>query len=173
MFKPLSRACRTLSLPLTLAILVLTALHTAQSAEEGDNAQKADEIEKLDITGVYSCRGGNPGGGGYTGKVVVTKTGETYKIQWTIGADQGHIGTGIREGNVLSVCFASPGGFGVVAYRIHKDKDGPRLTGRWSGFGEEKTHSETLTKRPLPAGSKQAQPRITNSPPRPTAKPII
>ena len=161
MINRLPRACRTPSLPLALAVLILAAPQPTPAAEKSNNAKEADEIEKLEIAGTYSCRGSNPGGGGYTGKVVITKTGETYKIQWTIGADQGHIGTGIREGNVLSVCFASPGGFGVVAYRIHKDKDGPRLTGRWAGFGEQKTRSETLTKRPLPSNSKQAPQRIT------------
>jgi hypothetical protein len=172
MFNRLPRACRTLPLPLALAVLILAAPQPTPAAEESDNAKKADEIEKLEIAGTYACRGGNPGGGNYTGKVVITKTGETYKIQWTIGSGEGHIGTGIREGNVLSVCFASPGGFGVVAYRIHKDKDGPRLTGRWAGFGEQKTRSETLTKRPLPTKSKQAQPRITKSLPLPAAKPL-
>ena len=124
---------------LALVTLVLVGPHVARAAEE------------VDIAGEYSCRGGNPDAGGYTGKVVITKTDQTYKIEWTIGAGQRHIGVGIREGNVLSVCFASAQGVGVVAYKIQESKDGPRLVGRWAGLGGKKTQSETLTRGSEPA----------------------
>ena len=155
----LSVGCRTLVVALTLATLALARPNVARAAEE------------IKIAGEYSCRGGNPGGGTYLGKVVITKNGQTYKVQWTIGSSQAHVGIGIREGNVLSVCFVGDGAAGVVAYKIQKSKDGPRLVGRWAGMGEQKTHSETLTRgAPLPRKSTQGPRRITSLLPHPPAK---
>ena len=118
--------------------------------------------EEIDIAGEYHCRGANPGGGSYSGKVVITKTDQTYRIQWKIGTGQGHVGVGIREGDILSVCFVSATGVGVVSYKIQKAVDGPRLVGRWAGFGGKKTQSETLTRgAPAPESGTRPQPRIT------------
>ncbi len=135
----------------TLATLVLAGPYVARAAEEA---------EEIDIAGEYSCRGSNAGGGTYSGKVAITKTGQTYKVQWTIGSSQVHAGVGIREGNVLSVCFVANGGAGIAAYKIEKGKDGPRLVGRWAGLGEQKTRPETLTRGvPLPKKGAQRPPR--------------
>ncbi len=157
--------CRALVASLTLATVSLTAPFAAQAAE------KADKAEEIDVAGAYACRGSNPGGGTYSGKVLITKTGQTYKIQWTIGSAQAHVGIGIREGNVLSVCFVAAEGVGVVAYKIQKDENGPRLTGRWAGLGGQKTQSETLTRgSPVPRKGVQSPSRFTQSSPRPRAK---
>lgn len=141
-----------------MAILVLACPCAARAAEE------------IDIAGEYTCRGNNPGGGTYTGKVAVTKTDQTYKILWTIGSEK-HIGTAIREGNVLSVCYASKGGIGVVAYKIDKREDGARLVGRWAGLGGQKTQSETLTRdTPLPGKGNHGPPRFTRALPPPATE---
>ena len=155
----LSVVCRTIVVSLTLATLALAWPCVAPAAEE------------ISIAGEYSCRGNNPGGGIYSGKVVITKTGQTYKVQWTIGSGEGHIGIGIREGNVLSVCFVSAGGAGVVAYKIQKGEKGPRLVGRWAGLGGQKTQSETLTKgAPLPEKGRKRPSLITRFVPHPATK---
>ncbi len=153
--------CRTLVVSLTLATLALAGPYVSREAEE------------INIAGEYTCRGGNPGGGTYSGKVVITKTGQTYKIQWTIGSGQAHAGVGIREGDVLSVCFVDNRSAGVVAYKIQKTEDGPRLVGRWAVLGEQKTRSETLTKgAPLPKKSSPGGRRIARLFPHPPDKAI-
>jgi len=157
----LSVGCRILVVSVTLAALALAGPYVARGAEE------------IDIAGEYTCRGGNPDGGSYSGKVAITKTGQTYKIRWTIGAAPAHAGVGIREGNVLSVCFVGGGGAGVAAYKIEKGKDGPRLVGRWAGLGEQKTRSETLTRgAPLPRKTARSPGQFTRLLPYPPAKAI-
>ena len=157
----LSVVCRTLVVLLTLATWALAGPYVARAAEE------------INIAGEYSCRGGSPGGQTYSGKVVITKTGQTYKIQWTIRSGEAHAGVAIREGNVLSACFVGNGAAGVVAYKIQESKDGPRLVGRWAGLRDQKTQSETLTRgAPLPRKSAQGPRRITRSSPHPPAKAI-
>ena len=129
--------------------------------------------EEIDISGEYFCRGSNPGGGSYSGKVAITKTDQTYKIQWKIGTGQGHVGIGIREDNVLSVCFVGSGGaegiamVGVVSYKIQKDKDGPRLVGRWAAFGGQKTQTETLSRSAPPPEKGTQRPQQVTSLSRP------
>ena len=165
MYERLSLGCRNLAVSLALATLVLAGPYLARAAE--------GEEQEVDIAGEYSCRGGNAGGEIYSGKVAINKTGQTYQIQWKIGSEEAHAGVGIREGNVLSVCFVSAGGAGVVAYKIEKGEDGPRLVGRWAGLGEQKTQSETLTKgAPLPRERFRGPRRITRSFPHPPAEAI-
>ena len=91
-----------------------------------------------DITGVYRCDGGS-----YSGTVVIQKYGETYQLVWTIGP-QTHMGVAIREGELLSSCWApSNGPPGIVVYRIGPDR---KLSGRYAGLGGDgKVFTETLT----------------------------
>lgn len=67
--------------------------------------------------GSYDIKGTNPGGGGggYTGTVTVEKTGQTYKIVWTIGGKQ-YFGTGIGNKDFLAVSYLS-GSHGACALR--------------------------------------------------------
>ena len=127
------------------------------------SAFAADDEEEIDIAGEYSCQGGGDRGGVYSGKVTITKTGETYRVQWKIASGEAHVGVAIREGNVLSVCFVGQRVAGVVSYKIDKDKHGPRLVGRWAGVGDKKTQSETLTRGPLPSPAKQQTPSFTSN----------
>jgi hypothetical protein len=93
------------------------------------------------------CKGKNPGGEEYTGTVTISKKAETYHLLWTIGKAQTHRGFGIREGNVLSVCFFHGQSMGIVAYRIEEEGEGVQLIGRWTTLGWGKTQGETLVKR--------------------------
>ncbi len=95
-------------------------------------------VSNDDITGVYRCDGGS-----YNGTVVIQKYRETYQLVWTIGA-QTHTGVAIREGELLSSCWApSYGPPGIVVYKIGSDR---KLSGRYAGLGGDgKVLTETLT----------------------------
>jgi hypothetical protein len=112
---------------LGLVLLVPTALRAAEGPEIG---------------GSYTCKGVNPDGQEYRGKVRITKQGDVYHLEWTIGQES-HSGVGIREENTLAVSWATQGGpSGIVVYRIGKDK---RLVGKWAVQGGKDVYSETLT----------------------------
>jgi hypothetical protein len=99
-----------------------------------------------DIEGTYKASGTNPGGKGqYKGNVIISKSGETYKVVWSVGT--AYIGTGIVVGDVLSVAYTDEGKkwFGIVAYKIKSG--GKVLEGLWSGHNGRKLGKETLTKK--------------------------
>jgi hypothetical protein len=99
-----------------------------------------------DIEGTYKAAGSNPGGKGqYKGNVIISKSGETYKVVWSVGT--AYIGTGIVVGDVLSVAYTDEGKkwFGIVAYKIKSG--GKVLEGLWSGHNGRKLGKETLTKK--------------------------
>ena len=53
-----------------------------------------------DPVGRYQVEGGNPGdSGAYRGVVTVQKTGQTYRVIWTIGSSR-FVGTGIETRGV-------------------------------------------------------------------------
>ncbi len=100
------------------------------------------------VEGVYDCKGKNPGGQGeYAGSVSIAKNGETYNVNWNIGA-QVYIGVGLLQGNQLSVGYSdtSKSWFGIVVYKVKGDT----LTGKWSMHGGAKTGEETLIRRKTP-----------------------
>ncbi len=140
-----------------IVAVLLTALLLGNAS-----AFAADDEEEIDIAGQYSCFGGGLGGGAYTGKVVIIKTGETYRVQWKLASGEAHVGVAIREGDILSVCYMGKQAAGVVSYKIDKDKHGPRLVGRWASLGDKKTQSETLTRGPVPSPAKQQTPSFTS-----------
>lgn len=84
-----------------------------------------------DPVGSYAIKGTNPGGGGgYTGTVTVEKTGQTYKIVWTIGGTQ-YFGTGVGNKDFLAVSYLSGGQTGLALYA----PDGDGWTGVWTYAG--------------------------------------
>jgi len=118
----------TLALTAILAICLIAPAHAA------------------DIEGTYKASGANPGGKGqYKGNVIISKSGETYKVVWSVGT--AYIGTGIKVGDVLSVAYTDEGKkwFGIVAYKIKSG--GKVLEGLWSGHNGRKLGKETLTKK--------------------------
>lgn len=103
-----------------------------------------------DVTGLYDCVGDNVGGGQYQGTVLISKSGDAYKLEWTI-AGQTHQGIALLTGDVLSSSWISkqvaPGGGvvvtgGVVVYKVEKNG---RLSGKWVGHGGGKILTEVLT----------------------------
>lgn len=99
-----------------------------------------------DIVGTYAVTGSNPGGKGqYKGTVIITKTKDTYKLVWSVGA--AYIGTGILVDNVLSVAYTDENKkwFGIVAYKVIDS--GKKLEGNWCAHGGQVLGTETLEKK--------------------------
>ena len=109
-------------------------------------AAPAARAEEPAITGTYDCEGDNGDGTTYKGKVTISKKGDTYTLEWTIG-DSTHVGIGLLRGNTLSSSWATTidGKLvkGVVVYKVEKKK----LVGEWAQYpGDGKVLKETLTK---------------------------
>jgi hypothetical protein len=69
-----------------------------------------------DPLGTYKISGTNPGDNSrYSGTVVVTRNGDTYRVVWTIGGQQ-YIGTGIGNKDFLAVSYASGNQTGLALY---------------------------------------------------------
>ncbi len=82
----------------------------------------------------------------YRGEVFIAKTGEVYKLEWSIGG-QVQRGVGILEDNILSVGYVDLTGgdiqdAGVVSYRVVKEG---KLEGKWSSILAQETGREILT----------------------------
>ncbi|WP_437282399.1 serine/threonine-protein kinase [Sorangium sp. So ce375] len=83
----------------------------------------------VDLAGTYDIVSSrNPGGqGSYTGNVLLSRSGDTYRIAWIITKGAGYEGLAFVQGQTLAVGWASGGPYGAAAYRI----DGGRLHGQW------------------------------------------
>jgi hypothetical protein len=91
-----------------------------------------------DPVGSYSVEGSNPGGGGgYTGEVTVTKTGETYRVVWVVGGTR-YIGTGIGNKDFIAVSYRSGNDTGLALYGA----DGGNWTGIWTYAGGKQVGPE-------------------------------
>ena len=119
---------RTLAL---IAVVVVAAL--ASTFVLAEPAATAPPVAPpLAIEGNYKCLGENPGGKpGYQGVVEVSKKKDVYVVKWTIGKSV-HEGSGILNGNMLSVGYKSPDGPGVAVYMIEKTPDGNKMAGQWT-----------------------------------------
>lgn len=84
-----------------------------------------------DPTGIYSVEGSNPGGGSaYRGTVTVTRTGETYRVVWVVGATR-YVGTGIGNKDFIAVSYRSGTDTGLALYGA----DGGNWAGVWTYSG--------------------------------------
>ncbi|WP_437971464.1 serine/threonine-protein kinase [Sorangium sp. So ce260] len=83
----------------------------------------------LDLAGTYDITSSrNPGGqGSYAGNVLLSRSGETYRIAWIITKGAGYEGIAFVQGSTVAVGWASGGPYGAAAYRI----EGDRLRGQW------------------------------------------
>jgi hypothetical protein len=78
-----------------------------------------------DPVGRYDVNGTNPGSGSpYSGSVTVERTGDTYRVTWTVGRQE-FVGTGIGNRNFLAVSYRSGNQTGLAMYY---EEDG-----RWQG----------------------------------------
>ena len=95
-----------------------------------------------DVAGTYTGSGTNPDGSKYDTEVVITKTGQTYNVQWFLNGNLGYDGVGIMKNGLFCVGYANPEGYGVVVYEIQDDGS---LQGIWTGGGGQSLGSENLT----------------------------
>jgi len=98
----------------------------------------------VSLEGKYTGSGTNPDGGSYTCDVTVSRAGRAYAVAWYFDGQLGYEGTGIVKGNTFVVGFASPQGYGVVAYTIGRDGS---LDGTWTAPGATKLGTEKLKRR--------------------------
>lgn len=92
------------------------------------------------ISGEYEVEGGGGGESSYTGRVKMVENEHAHAVTWltTEGVAQA-TGIGLREGDVLSVCFRSDldAAFaGVAVFQVHPNG---KLTGRWATFSQPGT----------------------------------
>jgi len=91
-----------------------------------------------DPVGNYSVEGTNPGGGGlYKGTVVVTQTGDTYRVVWNVAGTR-YIGTGIGNRDFMAVSYRSGSDTGLALY----GSDGGNWKGLWTYAGGQKVGAE-------------------------------
>lgn len=93
-----------------------------------------------DITGRYLVEGstdGNP----YRGTVTLSRTGDTYRVEWRVGEER-YVGTGIGDERFLAVSFISAGQGGIALF----GRSGDRWTGLWTFNGGRKLETETWTR---------------------------
>ena len=84
-----------------------------------------------DLVGRYRCIGSNPNGGQYQANIVIERSGEGYRLTWTIGGAVHH-GIAIRTGNVLASSWSpAPNQHGIVSYRIGRRGN---LRGLWAQY---------------------------------------
>src|SRR5690554_1532653 len=86
-----------------------------------------------DPSGTYTVSGSNPGGAGtYRGEVTVQSSGQNLDVTWTISRDT-FSGTGIADGDTLSVVYESATSIpGVI--QMHRTDTG--WAGTWTYMGE-------------------------------------
>ena len=98
------------------------------------------------LVGTYGVTGFDPSTGEpYQGKAEIKGEGDIYHITWNLPQEKEvYIGTGIRQGDKISVVFIeqrSPQDAGVQIYTINNDGT---LSGKWVKLGKNKKGAETL-----------------------------
>ncbi len=136
------------TLTLILTLLSLSAIPNPPTKLKA-KAEKPDiSSELFDISGYYVCKGKEVSGKTYSGVAVITRKGDVYLIQWTIGAGAAFAGVAIRQGNTLAASWAIPtDSKGVIrGINLYKIESGPKLVGRWATMpGPGIVQGETLT----------------------------
>lgn len=98
----------------------------------------------MDFSGTYAARGTNPGGeSGYEAKLIITRTGDLYRVEWYFDGQLGAAGVGLARGDSLSVGYQMGDGCGVVLYEVGDDGT---LRGEWAIPGTLATGTEVATK---------------------------
>ena len=115
--------------------------YSSYSADTRDGLENVTAGAPGKLEGVHTVKGLNPDGTSYQGTLTITKTGETYQLQWEI---LGRLikGVGIKVDNALFGVSAYDGTFGVVSYAF----EASRAKGVWTTGGESKLGTETLAK---------------------------
>jgi uncharacterized protein (TIGR03067 family) len=91
--------------------------------------------EKLEIAGKYRSELFEASGKVVVTEAVVERIGDAYRVTYTQGEKLLFVGTALRKGDQLSMCWVSAGQVGVSVYKI---EPGPKLVGEYatlSGIG--------------------------------------
>jgi hypothetical protein len=111
-------------------------------ANDRDGLENASGGVPGKIEGRYAVRGLNPDGTtSYQGKLEITKTGQTYQLQWEV-LGRSYKGVGIKTDDALFVAWGEKDPFGVVSYHF----DGSQATGVWAMGGQSQIAVENLTR---------------------------
>ena len=115
--------------------------HSSFSANDRDGLENVTGGTPGKIEGDHVVKGLNPDGTSYEGSLRITKTDQTYELQWEI-LGRSPKGMGIKVDNVLFVTSVYEGTFGVASYTF----EGSRAKGVWTTSGESKLGTENLAK---------------------------
>lgn len=90
--------------------------------------------------GTWTVIGTNPDGtSSYTGKVTVTRKGQTYEVTWTIGNDIQR-GTGVIVDGRFGVAYDAAGKASIALYT---EKSANEWSGLWALGGDTRSGTET------------------------------
>jgi hypothetical protein len=92
--------------------------------------------------GKYDVSGTNPNGAKYSGSVTIQKTGDTFKVTWTVG-DQHYDGTGIGNNQFVAVSYQSGRETGLALYSLQDDE----WKGVWTYAGGKQLGTEVWTRK--------------------------
>jgi hypothetical protein len=115
--------------------------YSSFSARDRDGLENVAGGTPGKIEGMHTVKGLNPDGTSYQGSLTITKTGETYQLEWEI-LGRKIKGVAIKVDDALFATSVYDGTFGVVGYAF----DGPRAKGVWTTDGESKLGTENLAK---------------------------
>ena len=91
-----------------------------------------------DPVGKYQVSGTNPGNGSaYSGEVSVQRTGDTFKVTWTVGGKR-YDGTGIGSSDFIAVSYRAGNDTGLALCA----QDGEGWKGIWAYAGSQKLGTE-------------------------------
>jgi uncharacterized protein (TIGR03067 family) len=104
---------------------------------------KAPGDEQIDIVGKYRSELVESNGHVVATQVVIERRGDAYQATYTVDNRVLFIGTALRRGDLLAMCWISAGQAGVSVYKIEK---GPKLVGEYTNLaGLGLTGKEVLT----------------------------
>jgi uncharacterized protein (TIGR03067 family) len=88
--------------------------------------------EQVEIVGKYRSELVDAKGKVVSTQVLIERRGDAYQATYTLGDKVLFVGTALRRGDLLSMCWISSGQAGVSVYKIEK---GPKLTGEYTTLG--------------------------------------
>jgi len=115
--------------------------YSSFSANTRDGLENVTPGTPGKLEGLHTIKGLNADGTSYQGSLTITKTGQTYQLQWEI-LGRTIKGVGIKVDDALFAVSAYDGSFGVVGYTF----EAARAKGVWTTGGESKLGTETLAK---------------------------
>jgi uncharacterized protein (TIGR03067 family) len=86
----------------------------------------------IDIVGKYTSEVVDPEGKSLVTEAVIERRGDAYLVTYQKDGKLMFVGTAMRTGDLLSMCWMSGGQVGVSTYKIEK---GPKLTGEFTTLG--------------------------------------